>query len=318
MQQLFVPKNASVVKSYPIRTVAKLTGLTPDLIRAWEKRYGVVDPVRGPRGARLYSDGDIQRLTLLARAVDQGRSIGDVAGLDPTALGALVAPTATPVAARVDVPRLPDTDLSPYLAALERLDVGFIEARLSEALLALGPTAFAQYVATPLLAEIGRRWAQGQLSIAQEHLMSTAMRNLLGSLSRSPTDSSRPAVLLAAPSGERHEIGLLIVAVLAAERGVRVVHLGSDVPAEDIIDTALRLSAAAVGLSLTATDNRIAAARAVAEINAALPAAMQIWLGGSDARYVAALLPTGRAHLVQDIDTLQARIAALQPMQPSL
>ncbi len=305
------------MKSYPIRTVAKLTGLTPDLIRAWEKRYGVVDPERGPRGARLYSDGDIQRLTLLARAVDQGRSIGDVAGLDPLALGALVAPVAPLAEVRSAAPQGSETDLQPYLAALERLDVAFIEARLSDALLALGPTAFAQHLATPLLAEVGRRWADGRLSIAQEHLMSVAMRNLLGSLSRSLADPSRPALLLAAPSGERHEIGLLIVAVLAAERGLRVIHLGSDVPSGDIIDTARRLSAAAVGLSVTATDNRIAAARAVAEINAALPATMQIWLGGTDARYVAAMVPSGRTHLVQDVDALQARLAALLPAQPA-
>ena len=79
--------------AYPLRTVAAMTGLTPDLIRAWEKRYAVVAPIRGARGARLYTAGDIAHLRLLARVVGAGRAIGDVAALRPAELEKLVAQT---------------------------------------------------------------------------------------------------------------------------------------------------------------------------------------------------------------------------------
>lgn len=301
-------------KSYPIRTVAKLTGLTTDLIRAWERRYGVVEPVRGPRGARLYGDADIQRLTLLARAVGQGRSIGDVAHLDGPALTALLAPVSQ---RKIAADGSASSDLSLILQAIDGLDVLNLERRLAEALLALGSVRFAQELATPLLAEVGRRWADGEMSIAQEHLVSSAMRNLLGALSRSSRDPQAPALLLATPSGERHEIGLLVVAVLAAERGIRVVLLGGDLPADEITDTARKLTVDGVGLSVTAVDNRMEAARSIAAIEQALPARTQIWLGGSDAHHVAALVPNRRSILVQGVDSihqhldsLRARIAA--------
>src|SRR5512143_1122569 len=78
-------------EAYPLRTVSATTGLSPDLIRAWERRYGVVSPRRGARGARLYSSADVAHLRLLARVVGAGRAIGDVAGLDRTQLEHLAA-----------------------------------------------------------------------------------------------------------------------------------------------------------------------------------------------------------------------------------
>lgn len=301
-------------KTYPIRTVAKLSGLTPDLIRAWEKRYAVVTPQRGPRGARLYSDDDIQRLTLLARAVGQGRSIGDVAHLDSPALGSLLLPTRQ---GQRDTRASATTELAPYLSAIEELDIVTLERLLGESLLALGSATFAHELATPLLAEVGRRWADGLLSIAQEHLVTTAMRNLLGALSHTSRDPAAPTLLLAAPSGERHEIGLLVVAVLAAERGVRVLLLGGDVPAPDISDTARRLKVAGVGLSVTAADNRVEAARAVATVERTLPESVHVWLGGNDAHHVAALLPDRRAVVVQGMDALQRHFDALHQVRIS-
>src|SRR5690606_38880359 len=110
----------SEAKSYPIRTVARRTGLTPDLIRAWERRHVVVSPVRGPRGARLYGDDDIARLDILARVVDAGRSIGDIAHLSNDELAGLMAPekesTFSPNGA-------PTVALADMLEAIDRVDM---------------------------------------------------------------------------------------------------------------------------------------------------------------------------------------------------
>jgi len=286
-------------KSYPIRTVARLTGLTPDLIRAWERRHGVVSPVRGPRGARLYGDDDIARLEILARVVDAGRSIGDIAHLSNDELARLLP-------ADKDAPLAPDAAPSVALAdlldAVDRVDMNTLENGLSDALLALGATRFAREVALPLLAAVGERWSSGDLTIGQEHLVSNALRGLLGALLRARGGAATAPLVLAGVSGERHEFGLLVVGVLAAERGIRVHLLGTDLPAAEIIATAHKLEAAVVGLSFVAAANRSAGARQLQTIESGLAPHVQLWVGGADAHHVAST--TARAILIQDIDLL--------------
>lgn len=305
-------------KTYPIRTVAKLTGLTPDLIRAWERRYGVVEPVRGPRGARLYGEADVDRLRVLARVVGNGRSIGDVAHLPPEQLERIVEVGSAagvvaeePVAASSAAP-----SVEALLAAVDATDMAALERGLSGALLALGAPRFAREVAIPLLDAVGAAWAQGRLSIGQEHLVSNAMRNLLGALARSGRAPSAPSILLAGPAGERHEFGLLMVAVLAADRGLGTYVLGVDVPAADIADTARKLRVGAVGLSLVAEGNRVASARALVDLEAGLPEGIEIWVGGGDAHNVLAMVPPGRAQLVQSIDQLDRHLGRFRAGPP--
>lgn len=296
-------------KTYPIRTVARLTGLTPDLIRAWERRYGVVEPVRGPRGARLYGEADVARLRILAKVVGNGRSIGDVAHLPPEQLDKIVAGAAAPgMLEEPTTTTLAVPSVEALLAAVDAVDMAALERGLSAALLALGAPRFAREVALPLLNAVGAAWAQGRLSIGQEHLVSNAMRNLLGALARSGREPSAPSILLAGPSGERHEFGLLMVAVLAADRGLGTYVLGVDVPAADIADTARKLRVGAVGLSLVAEGNRVASARALADLDAGLPENVEIWVGGGDAHNVLAMVPAGRAQLLQSLDQLDRHL----------
>jgi len=286
-------------KNYPIRTVAKLTGLTPDLIRVWERRYRVVEPVRGPRGARLYGDEDVARLQVLARVVGDGRSIGDVAHLPMADLEKMVLPGTA--AAQISVPA---PTLDAMLAAIERLDMAALERSLGDSLLALGAARFAPEVAMPLLSAVGERWLSGRLSIGQEHLVTSALRNLLGALSRSSRDPAAPAILLATPSGERHELGLLMVAVLAAEQGLGFYLLGADVPAAEIADTATKLRVRAIGLSFVGEVNRLAASQALQQLDATLPPSVELWIGGGDAHHVRALVPDSRSLVIQSIEQL--------------
>jgi methylmalonyl-CoA mutase cobalamin-binding subunit len=292
-------------KTYPIRTVARLTGLTPDLIRVWERRYGVVEPIRGPRGARLYCENDVARLRILARAVENGRSIGDVAHLPSDQLQRLFQPNPPPATAAASAPPTgPAGGIDGLLAAIDSLDMPGLERGLGDALLSLGASRFAHEVALPLLAAVGARWSDGRLSIGQEHLVSSALRNLLGALARSSREASAPSILLASPSGERHEFGLLMVAVLAADRGLGTYLLGVDIPSEDIADTTLKLRAGAVGLSLVAESNRLESARALRHLEETLPAGVEVWVGGGDAHNVLALVPGSRAHLIQTVERL--------------
>ena len=297
----------------PIRTVAKMTGLTPDLIRAWERRYGVVEPVRGPRGARLYSRDDVNRLRMLAQAVGEGRSIGDIAHLSPTELARVVQPMAPSQPVEPSSP----TSVDSMLGAVHRLDMNGLERSLNDALVGLGSARFARDVAMPLLDRVGKQWLEGKLTIGQEHLVTSALRNLLGALSRSSRDPHAPSILLTSPAGERHELGLLMVSVLAADEGLGVYLLGADIPAEEIVDTALKLRVGAIGLSMVGEANRLTSARALRHLDDTLPPSMEIWLGGGDAHQVAGLVPGSRALLIQNNESLAENLTRYHARRPT-
>ncbi|MFN8545521.1 MAG: MerR family transcriptional regulator [Candidatus Binatia bacterium] len=275
--------------AFPLRTVAAHTGLTPDIIRAWEKRYGVVAPIRGARGARLYSAADITHLRLLARVVGAGRAIGDVAALSQTALEQLVT-QGTPDAGTLEssdaaAPR--EGVITRVMERLAAFDEATVTRLLGDAVVGLGIRPFVQTVVVPLVHRIGARWAEGERSIGEEHLLTGALRNLLGGLLHGRTATGHPMVL-ATPAGERHEIGLLSVALLARDAGVKVVYLGVDLPAAEIATAAERTRARVAGLSIVGGENRARAMHEVRDLRRALPRECELWLGGADAGAVAA------------------------------
>jgi DNA-binding transcriptional MerR regulator/methylmalonyl-CoA mutase cobalamin-binding subunit len=302
-------------ESLPLRTVARLTGLTPDVIRAWERRYGVVAPTRGPRGARLYSDADVAQLRLLRQAVASGRAIGDVARLSAAELEGLLggAPAAVRAVSPALAPRsaVGDGVVSAVIAALERFDAGAVDRCVGDALLALGVRDFVVRVAVPLMTEVGERWRDGRLSVADEHLVSGTMRNLLAGVLRSRGTIGQPRVLLATPSGERHELGLLLAGLMIAEAGCGLSYLSIDLPAAEIVAAARRTSAAVVGLGVTADADNDEVLAEVRRIERELPAATELWLGGRGAAALAARLTTTRAIVVDDMACLDEEVSRL-------
>jgi DNA-binding transcriptional MerR regulator/methylmalonyl-CoA mutase cobalamin-binding subunit len=313
---------------WPVKTVARMTGLTADVIRAWEKRYGVVAPQRGPRGARLYTAGDIARLRLLGQAVSAGRAIGDVAALDGQTLQQMVGMVAAgPVAeAGWATARTAQSDAADpairgvvdrVLEAVGRFDAGEVERVLREALLAVGSRDFARRLAPPLLHTVGELWSDGILSIADEHLVSAAMRHILSSLLRPQGRNRRVDVLVATPSGEHHECGLLLAALALTESGLGVCYLGIDLPADEIIAAARRTDVLAVGIGVVSSANR---ARAVAELSrvvSRLQAGVEVWLGGADAAPVGDALSMPGVLVVDHADKIDVEARRLSQLRRS-
>ena len=298
--------------AYPLRTVTAMTGLTPDLIRAWEKRYAVVAPVRGARGARLYTAGDIAHLRLLARVVGAGRAIGDVAALRPAELEQLVAqsaPDGQGLGSR-QTPPPREHFVTRILERLERFDHAAVTRLLGDAVVGLGARTFVHEVAVPLVHRVGARWAEGELPIAAEHLLTATLRNLLGGLLQRRTQAGGP-LLLATPAGERHEIGVLLVALVALDTGVNVAYLGVDLPAAEIAVAATHTQARVVGLSLVASKNHAHAVHEVEAIQLALPADTELWLGGADAGRVATDVKAFRGWVVDDLHTAETELARI-------
>lgn len=292
------PKREAVELTYPLRTAARLTGLSPELLRAWERRYGAVEPRRTPGGTRRYDAHDLERLRLLKAAVDAGARIGQVARLDLAELKQRAA------AARGDSAG----NLDGIWPALERLEGAEAQRLLALQLSVLGPIRFAREFAVPLIHEIGERWASDRLRIASEHLASGVLRALFGS-SMQPSAAAQlgPRIVFATPTGERHELGLQMAALIALGAGAYPIYLGAELPVEDLLDAVERGRASALALSLV----RIPAAQAsqtIAALRGGLREAVHLWIGGARAVDVE---PIEGVECITSLGAFEQRVALL-------
>ncbi|MDH3283720.1 MAG: MerR family transcriptional regulator [Acidobacteriota bacterium] len=252
------PQSEPGTPRHPIQVVARRTGLTPDALRAWEKRYRAVTPSRAAGGRRLYSDLDVERLLLLRRATGAGRRIGQVATLTTDALRDLVRQDEQAIAdapanrARARPAGSPaDMHLEECYRAVKLLRADALETALDDARVELSLPVLIEQVVSPLLERIGEGWKTGSLRIAGEHMASAIVRSLLGVLMRSGTRSAgQPTMVVATPAGQVHELGALMASLTAAEDGWRVSYLGPNLPAEDIAAAAREAGARCLALSI--------------------------------------------------------------------
>ena len=246
----------STVLRHPIGVVSRRTGLTPDLIRAWERRYGAVAPGRSDTRRRFYSDADVARLVLLKRVVDTGRSIGQVATLSDEELESLAASDPGPRAEPAPAFLVPGGEtagafLDLCLAAARRLEAGELDLHLQRASMELGRTALLERLLVPLLHRIGDLWHQGEMRPTHEHVASAVVRSLLGGTYHGyDVPTTAPHLIATTPPRQRHELGALMVAAVATDEGWRATYLGPDLPPEEIAAAAVEKGARAVALSL--------------------------------------------------------------------
>ena len=294
---------------YPIRAVAKLTGIAIDTLRAWERRYGAVTPTRDDRG-RMYTEADVARLRLLNGAVGQGHSIGRLAGLSNDQLRDLCgAAGAVPLTA-APTQRTP-LDTTALIIALREYDAVGIDQELSRLAAVLRPLDLLQDVLMPVLTRVGDDWHRRRTRIAHEHLMSSTMRNLLGAFLRLYARREAPARLLfATPSGERHEIATLGAAMLAASAGLGVSYLGADLPAREIVDSLEPAGAQVLVLGLTTVAADKARERELTTIVRELPTGVELWAGGRGAERHASLIRP-RGVILSDFNSYQQELVRI-------
>lgn len=245
---------SSQIPRHPVRVTALRTGLTPHILRAWERRYQVVAPSRSEGGQRLYSDQDVQRLRLLRRLTDRGHSIGRLAGASLEDLERSAREDGGPKPAETTALAL-DSEAEEYrsaaLGAAHRLDAAELHAVLERAAVSLGVPGFLDEVVGPSLQEIGRGWSEGTVSIAQEHLATAVFRRVLGWLLQVyEVNHSAPRLVVATLPRQRHELGAMLAAAAAASQGWDVTYLGADLPVAEIVAAARQVSANGVALSI--------------------------------------------------------------------
>ena len=282
---------------YPVRLVAVRTGLTPHVLRAWERRYGVVSPARTEGGQRLYSDLDIERLRLLRRLTDRGHAIGRIASLPIAELARLDEETGGAeegAASDGEGSRADESEQTParsvgasiaaVLRATRRLDAVELQAVLEQAAVTLGVPVFIDEVVAPALERIGHGWAEGSVSVAQEHMATAVFRRVLGWLFRVyEVRGTAPRLVVATTPSQVHEFGALMVAISAAAEGWDVTYLGPDLPVADLVSAVGQTSARAVAVSAVYLPEGADLLAALREMRAALPEQVPLLVGGAAA-----------------------------------
>lgn len=311
-----MPADLHTQPRHPIQVVSRRTGLSADVIRVWERRYGVVEPRRTSSSRRLYSDAEVERLALLRRVTRAGRRISDVVGLSDAELQAMVAEDEQ---ARAVAPpgalAGPEAGrhLTACLDAVERMDAAALDAALERASVALSVPAVLEEVLVPLLREVGDRWRDGTLRVAAEHMASARLRTFLGGLRRRGNpDGIGPVLLLATPPGQGHELGTLMAAVIAAGDGWNAVHLGTGLPAEELAAAAARTAARAVALGITVAPNGAGTADELERLRAALPEGVPLLVGGAGAAASRDLLSRAGARYVATLADLRLELARIR------
>ena len=293
---------------HAIRVVVRRTGLSAHVIRIWEKRYGAVKPARTGTNRRLYSEEQIERLSLLRELAGAGHSIGQVAKLPARKLKVLAAEAGVRVGMGSSSGRgaqASNSYLEECIAAVRNLDSRALDEVLTRAEPELGAQGLLQRVIAPLAQTIGDLWRDGSLTAAHEHFAGAVIRIFLGHSARPFAGSeSAPGLVVATPTGQLHELGALLAGAAAANLGWRVTYLGASLPAAEIAGVARQHRARAVALSLVYPEDDPALGGELARLRALLPAEAVVLAGGRAAPAYRASLEKVGALLMEDLEQL--------------
>jgi len=211
-----------------IGELSRRAGVSPEVLRAWERRYHLFAPKRTEGGFRLYSTSDVARITAMKRLLTGGMSASEAA---QQVLRGPSAAVETPPPA----PALLEQRIGALRSALRSFDETEAHGSIDRLLMEFDAETVMRSVFLPVLREIGELWGQGQLNVAQEHFASHLIRRRLGGMARGWEDGSGPRALLACPPDEEHDIPLLMFGIALGNRGWRITYLGARTPADDLV-----------------------------------------------------------------------------------
>ena len=252
-----------------IGELSRRTGVSVELLRAWEKRYGLLEPERSDGGFRLYSDDDLDRVRSMQRHLDEGLAAAEAArrALRHEAASAPVAGGLVAGSKR---------ELAEALAAFDEARAHAVFDRL---LATLSLDTVLAEVVIPYLHELGDAWERGDATVAQEHFASALIRGRLLGLARGWGAGAGPLALLACPSGEQHDLGLIAFGLALRSRGWRITYLGQDTPLEAVGEHRESLQPGCVVLAFTrrgGLDDEL-------DVLKRLARTVPVWLAGSGA-----------------------------------
>jgi MerR family transcriptional regulator, light-induced transcriptional regulator len=294
-------------QGYSIRVASRLTGVSSDTLRMWERRYGFPKPVRNSAQVRVYTDADIERLVLISRALKAGFRSGEVIRRATDDLRALLVDSTR---AELENDRRTPT-VESLLGRLIDDDPEGLRDELRRSVALLGPKQFLTDIAAPFVESVGEAWAASRIAVRHEHLASEVLSSKLRLLLSAYDDqSSGPTVLLATLSDEQHGLGLEMVALYLALEGVTPRLLGVNTPPDQIAEAAIALSARVVGVSISEASEIPLTEAHLRRVLSALPAGIDVWVGGKQARKLG--LRDARLHQVVTWAELDRAVARLR------
>jgi len=295
--------SASQTPKYLIGAVTKLTGLSIDVVRVWERRYSAVLPARTAGGTRLYSDADVLRLSRLRQAVEQGFGIGQAARLSESELDELLGS----LRVSPDASDPYESVRSKFIEAIKILDVAAAERELARGATLFNVRDFVKRIVMPIHVRVVSARDGADLGFVQQRATLWLLRNILSSLCRLYSNSeSAELLLLATSSGGCDEFGLQVVALLAAMRGWRVVFLGEEVPVREIANAAGLTGARVLVINFETAYAR--AAEDLATLSRLVPTFTRVWIYGAEAPKHRSSIDEFGWVLIQDIDGLDERL----------
>jgi methanogenic corrinoid protein MtbC1 len=247
-----------------IAALSRRTGVAPDTLRKWEQRYQILRPTRTAGGQRRYSERDAARVEWLCERLREGYRIGEAAQLLGTT--------------DVSTTRSPKEHLRTILAVLETGDAAEIGLLIDQAFALHGFDETLEEILRPLLRTIGEGWERGELTVAEEHVVTEAVRSRLGHLLGDSGGGLRGTLVLACAPGERHELGLMMLAIALRRDGWKVIYLGADTPVADALSLAEKQSAKLLALSLAMEERADGLRRAAIDTDA-----IELVIGGAAA-----------------------------------
>jgi MerR family transcriptional regulator, light-induced transcriptional regulator len=302
---------------YSIRVVSRLTGISLDTLRVWERRYGFPKPSRKESGSRLYTQLDVDTLLLASKALAAGyrpseavgKSFGELSRLLATSGHAprvAPAPALAPERSKATVIKIDD-----FLSLVVRGDFDGFREELRRASLLLGPRGFMIDLVHPLAVRIGEEWEAGALEVHQEHMASAALVAQLRVLSSAfEGRSAGPTIIMTTLPGDLHSLGLDMAALALHMLGADPRSLGPNTPIDQIAKACIAHRANVVGLSVTFGPTVEETQRSLFALLGELPRDIEIWVGGEASRRLAVQAP--RLHYVYTIDEMEARVAAVR------
>lgn len=280
------------MKNMNLNVLVKLLGINPNTLRGWERRYQAVSPKRGDDGRRSYSAQDVERVRCLWELVKTGYVIGKIAQLSTAELKKMLEQ-----AESVTVPQISDaTDifentLNLILDSLEKFDLEQLNLHLQKARFHMSKISLINDLIYPLMIRVGTLVGQKRLSISQEHLLSSLLRDYLGGIHQalSPYELSSRAgakkVLMCTREGDIHEFGILISAIISNLYRYQNYYLGPNMPLADLIEAVQRFKVDVILLGLMKLPKKleaISSLKYITEIDKLLPQKIVLIIGGSD------------------------------------
>ncbi len=297
---------------YPIKAVSDLTGLTEHVIRAWEKRYNLVIPDRTETNRRLYSKDDVEKLSLLSKASKSGYSIGVISNYSLEQLNELFGEK-EPHIKKVEITATDttiDNVIENCISFVKILDKKAFEHELYSAQIKFSQPILIEKIITPLIERIGDLWKSGEIRIMHEHISTTIIRKFLTQIiDANLVDTNAPKIIIATPKGQLHELGALIVGVVASSDGWDVTYIGPDLPGEEIAAAIEKINPKVVALSIVYPSDDVLLDKEMLKISRLISSDTVVLAGGRSVLSYENILRKMNVKIISDLNEFRDQLA---------